>query len=90
MYTDDKILKGGEITAAGAFSRDGNLPFYIFLTGRSEEAPVSTVMDAILKYGKSRQPFPLTVGMWNPVVFESVTVTSETLSSYRIFWGAEE
>lgn len=88
MYTNDKITNGGEITSEGRFSRDG-APFYIFIAPKAENVNSVSVVTVRLIYGDADTAFPLTAGVWNPVVFSEVELTENDLSNYRIFWGEE-
>lgn len=89
MYTQDKILNGGEITSQGDFSLDGSMPFYIFLAPKNEDAPGIAILDVKLNYGDANTPFPFIAGTWNPVVLDTLNVKSSDLASYRIFYGTE-
>lgn len=88
MYTQDKILNGGEITQAGVFSREGT-PFYVFLMAKTDGAAGVAAMTAQLNDSQSAGAFPFMSGTWNPVVLRSLTVTQADLQNYRIFWGIE-
>lgn len=88
MYTQDKITKGGEIASTGRFDRDGR-PFYIFIAPKAENVNSVSIVTARPVYNDSDMPFPLTAGVWNPVVFSEVELTENDLSNYRIFWGEE-
>lgn len=88
MYTQDKITRGGEITAAGRFS-DGEKPFYIFMVGKTDDSASTSVVTGTLVYGTGDTPFPLVAGIWNPVVFKAVEISQTLLENYRVFWGQE-
>ena len=90
MYTNDKILRGGEITVQGDFRHYGGQPFYIFLVPKTEEAAGIAVLNVLLTYGKETVSFPFIAGVWNPVVLDTLNVTAQNLTDYRIFWGAEK
>lgn len=90
MYTQDKITSGGEITSAGKFSIKEGFPFYLFAAPKTDTAGTVAIFNATLVYGKQGTPVPITAGMWGPVVFKEVEITSDLLSTYRIFWGKEE
>ena len=89
MYTQDKILGGGEITAQGSFKRDGR-PFYVFLMPKSDTAAASAALTALLPYNTEETAFPFQTGMWSPVAVTELNVQAADLSSYRIFWGTEK
>lgn len=89
MYTQDKITKGGEITAAGTFMIGDRQPFYIFIVATTDAASASAVMTGRIVYNKEDTPVPLVAGMWNPVVLSSAEITEDMLSNYRIFYGQE-
>lgn len=86
MTYEDKIVKGGEITAAGDFKSESGA-FYLMLVPKAEDAANVTVMDVKLSRNKSNSDFPFIAGMWNPVVCNSVNVKSSDLTNYRIFYG---
>lgn len=86
-YLDDKILSGGEITAEGQFS--GVKAFYIMLVPKSTDAASVGILNVKLSQMGGLIDFPFSVGMWNPVVVNTVNVKSADLANYRIFWGAE-
>lgn len=88
MYTQDKITKGGEITSAGRFSRDGH-PFYLFISPKAETVDIVSTVTARPVYNDSDTPFPLMAGVWNPAVFTEVEITQNNIDNYRIFWGEE-
>ena len=88
MYTQDKIIKGGEITASGKFSING-FPFYLFISPKADTAASTIVVNAKLAYNDAPTDFPLISGVWNPVVLNEVEISEENLSDYRIFWGQE-
>lgn len=90
MYTQDKILNGGEITAQGDFTIDGLQPFYIFLAPKSEDASGIAILEVKLSYGSGKTSFPFMAGTWNPVVVNTLSVKASDLSSYRIFYGTEK
>ena len=86
-YLDDKILRGGEITAAGEFNEDS--AFYIMLVPKTTDASSVGILNVKLSQNEGLIDFPFAVGMWNPVVINKVNVKSSDLTNYRIFWGAE-
>lgn len=86
-YLDDKILRGGEITAQGEFNEVS--AFYIMLVPKTTEAASVGILNVKLSQNDSLIDFPFAVGMWNPVVVNKVNVKEADLTSYRIFWGAE-
>lgn len=88
MYTQDKILNGGEITAEGDFSLDG-MPFYIFLAPKNEDASGIAVLDATLSYADKSTAFPFIAGVWNPVVLKKLSVKTADITNYRLFYGTE-
>lgn len=90
MYTEDKILRGGEITAQGDFRHNGGQPFYLFLAPKHDEAKNIAILNTVLTYSREQVSFPFIAGVWNPVVLDAVSITAENLSNYRIFWGAEK
>lgn len=83
---DDKIVNGGEITAIGNFKSD-NGAFYIFIAPKSDSASGIGIFNVKLSQRKENTDYPFVVGMWNPVVVNSVNVKSEDLTNYRFFWG---
>lgn len=89
MYTQDKILRGGEITAQGTFTRDG-LPFYVFLMPKEDMEATPAVLTVRLPYNREETAFPFQPGIWNPVAVTSLDVEASDLTSYRIFWGSEK
>lgn len=89
MYTQDKILRGGEITAQGTFTMDG-LPFYIFLMPKDDTETSLAVLTVQLPYNREETAFPFQPGIWNPVAVMSLDVTESDLTSWRIFWGSEK
>lgn len=86
-YLDDKILKGGEITAQGEFNEVS--AFYIMLVPKNTDAASVGILNVKLSQLEDMVDFPFAVGMWNPVVINKVNVKSSDLTNYRIFWGAE-
>ena len=88
MYTQDKITRGGEVTAAGRFTRSDRA-FYLFIAPKAENVASVTVVTARLIYNTEDVPMPLTAGVWNPVVFSAVEVTEALISNFRVFWGEE-
>lgn len=86
-YLDDKILRGGEITAAGEFNKVS--AFYIMLVPKSTDAASVGILNVKLSQLEDMVDFPFAVGVWNPVVINKVNVKSSDLTNYRIFWGAE-
>ena len=89
MYTQDKILNGGEITAQGDFTLDA-MPFYIFLAPKNEQAPGIAILNVTLNYASETTAFPFIAGAWNPVVVKNLSVKSTDLTNYRIFYGTEK
>lgn len=89
MYTQDKILNGGEITAQGDFTLDA-MTFYIFLAPKNEDASGIAILDATLNYADKPTAFPFIAGTWNPVVVKKLSVKSTDLTNYRIFYGTEK
>ena len=86
-YLDDKILRGGEITAQGEFNEVS--AFYIMLVPKSTDAASVGILNVKLSQLEDMVDFPFAVGMWNPVVVNKVNVKSSDLANYRVFWGAE-
>ena len=86
-YLDDKILRGGEITAQGEFNEVS--AFYIMLVPKGTDAASVGILSVKLSQLEDMVDFPFAVGMWNPVVVNKVNVKSSDLTNYRIFWGAE-
>lgn len=86
-YLNDKIIKGGEITAQGEFNQIS--AFYIMLVPKSTDASSVGILNVKLSQNDELIDFPFSVGGWNPVVVNKVNVKSTDLTSYRIFWGAE-
>ena len=86
-YLDDKILRGGEITAQGEFNVVS--AFYIMLVPKTTDAASVGILNVKLSQLEDMVDFPFAVGMWNPVVINKVNVKSSDLTNYRIFWGAE-
>ena len=86
-YLDDKILRGGEITAQGEFNEVS--AFYIMLVPKSTDAASVGILNVKLSQMGGLIDFPFSVGVWNPVVVNKVNVKSSDLTNYRIFWGAE-
>lgn len=84
-YLDNKILRGGEITAQGEFNEVS--AFYIMLAPKTTEAASVGILNVKLSQNDSLIDFPFAVGMWNPVVVNSVEVKSTDLQNYRIFYG---
>lgn len=84
---EDKIVKGGEITEQGKF-KSGASAFYLMLVPKSEDAPVIAVLTVKLSQNKDDSDFPFSMGIWNPVVINSVDVKESDLTNYRIFWGS--
>lgn len=85
-YLDDKILRGGEITAQGEFNEVS--AFYIMLVPKTTDASSVGILNVKLSQLEDMVDFPFAVGMWNPVVINKVNVKSSDLTNYRIFWGA--
>ena len=90
MYTNDKIIMGGEITEASKFDNGDGYPFYIYLMPIAEDSAASYVLSVKMSYEKTYKDFPFTASTWNPVVLNGIDVTSEALQKYRIFYGMEE
>lgn len=90
MYTQDKILNGGEVTSQGDFTLDGSRPFYIFLAPKSENAGSIAILNVRLTYGQDITAFPFLAGAWNPVVLDTLNVSAQNLADYRIFYGTEK
>ena len=88
MYLNDKINKGGEIKQQGDFFNEGQ-PFYVFVMPITEEAASSVVINAKLSYNKEAIEFPFIANFWNPVVVNSINITQEILTNYRVFYGME-
>lgn len=86
-YTNDKVIKGGEITAQGVFG--GNVAFYIMIVPKTVDAASVGILNVKLSQNDELIDYPFAVGVWNPVVVNVVNVKSTDLTSYRIFWGAE-
>lgn len=86
-YLDDKILRGGEITAQGEFNEVS--AFYIMLVPKTTDAASVGILNVKLSQLEDMVDFPFAVGIWNPVVVNKVNVKSSDLANYRIFWGAE-
>lgn len=86
-YLDDKILRGGEITAQGEFNEVS--AFYIMLVPKGADAGSVGILNVKLSQNDGLIDFPFAVGVWNPVVVNKVNVKSSDLTNYRIFWGAE-
>lgn len=84
---EDKIVKGGEIIAKGNF-KAGTSAFYLMLVPKVEDTPVIAVLSVKLSQNKGDTDFPFSVGIWNPVVVNSVDVKESDLTNYRIFWGS--
>lgn len=90
MYLSDKITGKGEITKSGVFSMTPKGPFYLFLyPNAGTEVDSSIIQTGKLVGDTESGDCPLVVNTWNPLVFESVNITSEVLSSFRVFWGTE-
>lgn len=86
-FLDDKIIRGGEITAQGIFEEVS--AFYIMLVPKTTEASSVGILNAKLSQNDDLIDFPFAVGMWNPVVVNKVNVKESDLTNYRIFWGVE-
>lgn len=85
MY-ENKIVKGGEITAQGAFKSDSGA-FYIMVVPKGDTASNVAMLDVKLSQNTNSIAYPFVAGVWNPVVVNSVNVKSADLSDYRIFYG---
>lgn len=85
MY-ENKIVKGGEITAQGVFE-SGSGAFYIMVVPKSETASNVAMLDVKLSQNTNSIAYPFVAGVWNPVVVNSINVKSTDLSDYRIFYG---
>lgn len=86
---NDKILRGGEITATGRQADIKESAYYLMIIPKSEDASNFTVFNVKLSGEKEFKNFPFVVGQWNPVIINDIDVTSTDLSNYRIFYGAE-
>lgn len=86
-YLEDKILRGGEITAQGEFNEVS--AFYIMLVPKGTDAGSVGILNVKLSQNEGLIEYPFAVGVWNPVVVNKVNVKTEDLTKYRIFWGAE-
>lgn len=89
MYTDDKIMNGGEITDTGKFTNGSGHPFYLFLQPKSDDNAGSYCLNVKISRSDSYKQYPFMVNTWNPVVLNGVDVTSGDLEKYRIFYGEE-
>lgn len=89
MYTQDKIINGGEIVDAGKFTKNGH-PFYICMIPKDADSPSGLVLSGEFLFAENESQIPLNAGVWNPVVLKSLTVSSSDLSLFRIFWGTEK
>lgn len=86
MAYEDKITRGGEITATGDFITEGGV-FYIMLVPKTETAANATVLNVKLSDNAEPCEFPFVAGMWNPVVVNKVNIVQQNLTDYRIFYG---
>ena len=85
MY-EDKIVRGGEITANGDF-KSPNGAFFIMPLPKSEDAAAAMTMTVKLSMNDTDTEYPFMAGIWNPVVINKVTIDGDILTIYRIFWG---
>ena len=90
MYTNDKIIRCGEILESGKFDNNGGNPFYVFLMPKADDSPASYVASSKLSYEKEYKDIPFTSNSWNPVVFNGIDVSSDMLQKYRVFYGMED
>lgn len=86
MTYEDKIVRGGEITAAGDFKTE-NGAFYLMVVPKAEDASGIAVLTVKLSMNKEQVEYPFVAGTWNPVVCNAINVKSQDLASYRIFYG---
>ncbi len=88
MYTDSKIINGGKITTAQTFKLKDS-QFYIFLVPKNDTVPTIITPNMKLTRSDSLISFPLQVGVWNPVVLDTLVVTSGMITDYDIYYGNE-
>ena len=90
MYTQDKITRGGEVTAAGRFTSPGG-SFYLFIAPKTENVDSVAAVTARLIYNNEDAPVPLTAGVWvgaedRQVHFESLALGQGSNMALPI-WG---
>lgn len=83
---EDKIIIGGEITTQGDFVSP-NRVFYIMPVAKSEDSEMVSILNVKLSQNEKSVDFPFVSGTWNPVVVNKISVKSDDLTKYRIFWG---
>lgn len=86
MTYDDKIVRGGEILETTTFESPSGA-FCLMLAPKTETASDIAILDVKLSQNDESLEYPFTVGTWNPIVVNSITVTEDNLTNYRIFWG---
>lgn len=88
MMFEDNISCVGTIDAASKFNIP-NKVFYVFAAPKGEASVNIISLNARPCYNEEDVVCPITVGAWSPIVFSSVTPTSEQISAYTFYWGTE-
>lgn len=83
MYSN-MITKIEEVNEAKAFESVN--PFFVFLFSNDGESNV-VIVQTKTSFNKELIDTPLASQMWNPIALNEIVVTSDLLSSYRIFIG---
>lgn len=85
---NDKIASGGQLTTTEPFNNK-NKSFYLLLIPKSSSVPTVAKLKVELVDEKEEKPFPFFANVWNPILVNKVTLTSEDLSNYEVFYGGE-
>lgn len=83
MYSN-MITKIEEVNEAKTFESVN--PFFVFLFSNDGESNV-VIVQTKTSFNKELIDTPLASQMWNPIALNEIVVTSDLLSSYRIFIG---
>lgn len=83
MYSN-MITKIEEVGEAKTFESVN--PFFVFLFSKDGESNV-TIVQTKASFNKELSDTPLSSYMWNPIAINQIVITSDLLSSYRIFIG---
>lgn len=87
-WMNDKIRKIGEFTAQGEQTANKG-SFYLFLAPKSGTTDTLVMINAKVAENEDMKEIPLVVGTWNPIVLSKANLSSDNISKFRIFWGAE-
>lgn len=87
-WMNDKIRKIGEFAAQGEQTANKG-SFYLFLAPKQSTDDSMVIVKAKVAENEDIADVPLIIGAWNPIVLSKVNLSSDNISKFRIFWGAE-